>query len=178
MFPRVNDCMWGGGSCVCKWLVFCPSPLCSQNFASFNLCMMHGQDYISFIWLFKPPPRFCDFLLPPRFVLMGAHTGCLCREREREGGGETERMGLVESSSFLSNILKPLQSLRTRNRQSWSAAIAAENQNAPIRISLPASCAFSPAPTSYLGGVSECPLELSPASNVWTAIFTQSPGQI
>lgn len=38
-------------------------------------------------------------------------------------------------------------------------------------------CWFSSSP-SYWGGASQRPLEFSPASNIWTAAFTQSPSQI
>lgn len=77
---------------------------------------MHGQDInCSFIWLFKvfcpTPHTFVTFLFP--LICIDGSTHTVCAERW------TERMGLVESSSFLSNILKPLQSLRTRSRQSF-----------------------------------------------------------
>lgn len=163
--------------CVCKSRtlnklpVFCPSPLCGQNFAPVNLL----HDAWASFWN-------CSFIIYGYFCVSFATTAfsgfcfflTFINESAHEVLVQREWVLVNDSSAFLSNILKPLQSFHARSRQSWRAAIKAENWNPLI---LP-RVLFSQLPPSYLSGMSQRPLEFPPASNIWTAAFTQSSSQI
>lgn len=128
--------------CVCVWfrplnklLVFCPSPLSAVRILHhLTFCMMHGQDikalfcHLYFLCFFC---HHCFMWLCFTDSYWWEHRGD-CVEREW--------FQLMELKSFLSNILKPLQSPYIRKQ----------------------SCRICCGGFRY-----ECPLALSPTSNIW-----------